>query len=38
MGRQYHEYMVDRLVEFIEWLRAYRGPIGATPGPHGWQG
>jgi creatinine amidohydrolase len=30
MGRQYHEYMVDRLVEFIDWLRAYKGPIGAT--------
>jgi creatinine amidohydrolase len=28
MGRQYHEYMVDRLVEFIDWLRAYKGPIG----------
>jgi creatinine amidohydrolase len=31
MGRQYHEYMVDRLVEFIEWLRGYHGPIGNTP-------
>lgn len=28
MGRQYHEYMVDRLVDFIEWLRNYEGPIG----------
>lgn len=27
-GREYHEYMVKNLVEFIEWMRAYRGPIG----------
>lgn len=27
-GRQYHEYMVKNLVEFINWLRNYKGPIG----------
>lgn len=27
-GRRYHEYMVDRLAQFIEWWRAYAGPIG----------
>jgi len=27
-GREYHEYMVKNLVEFIEWMRAYSGPIG----------
>ena len=27
-GRKYHEYMVDNLVKFIEWLRPYDGPIG----------
>lgn len=27
-GRRYHEYMVERLVEFINWLRDYEGPIG----------
>jgi creatinine amidohydrolase len=29
-GRRYHEYMVQRLVEFIDWLRKYEGPIGRT--------
>jgi len=29
LGRRYHEYMVDRLSEFIAWLRRYKGPIGA---------
>lgn len=28
-GRAYHEHMVDRLCELIDWLRSYRGPIGA---------
>lgn len=28
LGQMYHEYMVERLVEFITWLRGYRGPIG----------
>jgi creatinine amidohydrolase len=28
LGRRYHEYMVDRLCTFIDWLRDYRGPIG----------
>jgi creatinine amidohydrolase len=27
-GREYHEYMVKNLVEFIEWMRGYQGPIG----------
>lgn len=31
-GRRYHEYMVEQIVAFIQWLRGYRGPIGqATP-------
>ncbi len=30
-GKRYHDYMVDQVVAFIEWLRAYRGPIGGTP-------
>ncbi len=29
-GKRYHEYMVDRLAQFIEWWRAYAGPIGRT--------
>jgi len=29
-GQEYHEYMVKRLVEFIEWMRTYQGPIGRT--------
>jgi len=27
-GKQYHEYMVNNLVKFIDWLRQYDGPIG----------
>jgi len=27
-GKKYHEYMVEKLVEFIDWLRKYEGPIG----------
>lgn len=27
-GRQYHEYMVNNLIKFIAWLRAYDGVIG----------
>lgn len=27
-GRQYHEYMVKNLVQFINWLRQYSGPVG----------
>lgn len=27
-GRAYHDYMVKRIVEFIDWLRNYKGPIG----------
>ena len=26
-GQRYHEYQVDVIVRFIEWLRGYRGPI-----------
>ena len=29
-GRAYHEYLVKNLVRFIEWLREYTGPVGAT--------
>ena len=29
-GRAYHEYMVRNLAEFIEWMRAYDGPIGGS--------
>lgn len=29
-GKQYHDYMVGNLVEFIGWLRNYEGPIGRT--------
>jgi creatinine amidohydrolase len=28
-GKQYHEYMVRNLVEFVRWLRTYDGPIGS---------
>lgn len=28
-GRQYHEHLVERLSAVIEWLRDYRGPLGA---------
>jgi len=27
-GKKYHDYMVDIIVDFIEWLRIYKGPIG----------
>jgi creatinine amidohydrolase len=27
-GRRYHDHIVGRLVELIEWLRGYDGPIG----------
>jgi creatinine amidohydrolase len=30
-GRRFHEHMVDNLVQFIEWRRHQRGPIGRTP-------
>ena len=29
-GRQYHEYQVNVIVRFIEWLRGYQGPIGGV--------
>jgi len=27
-GKVYHEYMVRNLVNFIDWLREYKGPVG----------
>lgn len=27
-GKQYHEYMVNILVDFVGWLKKYKGPIG----------
>lgn len=27
-GKEYHEYMVNVIVDFISWLRNYKGPIG----------
>ena len=27
-GKEYHEYMVNVLVNFISWLKTYKGPIG----------
>jgi len=29
-GKKYHDYMVDRLVDFINHLKNYQGPIGNT--------
>jgi creatinine amidohydrolase len=29
-GRAYHEHLVRRLSEVVEWLRTYTGPIGAV--------
>ena len=29
-GREYHEYMVARLVEFLNWWKSYRGPLGSA--------
>lgn len=28
-GRRYHEHIVGRLCELVDWLRSYEGPIGA---------
>lgn len=28
-GREYHEHIVGRLCELVEWMRSYDGPIGA---------
>ncbi len=28
-GKRYHDYMVNVIVDFIEWLRKYKGPIGS---------
>jgi creatinine amidohydrolase len=27
-GKAYHDYMVDRLVEFLDWWQVYKGPLG----------
>ena len=27
-GKKYHDYMVNILVDFISWLKKYKGPIG----------
>lgn len=27
-GKKYHDYMVDNLVSFIEWMRQYKGVVG----------
>lgn len=27
-GKEYHDYMVDIIVDFIGWLKKYKGPIG----------
>lgn len=27
-GKKYHDYMVNVIVDFIVWLRTYKGPIG----------
>lgn len=29
-GKEYHNYMVGVIVDFIKWLRKYKGPIGNT--------
>lgn len=29
-GKAYHDYMVNVIVDFIDWLRKYNGPIGNT--------
>ena len=31
-GRAYHDHIVARLCELVDWLRGYDGPIGATDG------
>jgi creatinine amidohydrolase len=27
-GKQYHDYLVDRLVEYLNWWQSYKGPLG----------
>lgn len=29
-GKEYHDYMIGVIVDFIGWLRKYKGPIGNT--------
>ena len=31
-GKAYHEHIVARLCELVEWMRTYDGPIGASGG------
>ena len=31
-GKRYHDHIVGRLAELVEWLRGYRGPIGRKAG------
>lgn len=32
-GKKYHDYMVEIVVDFIGWLKTYKGPIGNTTIP-----
>lgn len=34
-GKLYHEYMVDIIVDFINWLKKYKGPIGRVKAKNG---
>ena len=35
-GKKYHDHIVERLCELVDWLRRYDGPIGAkVTGPPG---
>jgi creatinine amidohydrolase len=27
-GKRYHDHIVNRLAELVDWMRGYRGPIG----------
>lgn len=29
-GKKYHDYMVNILTDFIDWLKKYKGPIGSN--------
>ncbi|HWP27973.1 MAG TPA: creatininase family protein [Chloroflexota bacterium] len=30
-GRRFHEYQVENIVRFIQWLRTYQGPLARRP-------
>ncbi len=30
LGKVYHDYMVNVLVEFVDWLKDYKGPLGSA--------